>query len=97
MASFSSPSKPNESPASSSLFPKGFLLVLLALHGDRDRYLAHAGRGADMTVLRNSLQIRNFGTTRRFLQDFSELMHKESIETLWCAESENPLVGELRG
>lgn len=50
-----------------------------------------------MTVLCNSLQIWNFDIARVFLQGFSEVLRKESIETLWCAESENPLVGELCG
>lgn len=58
------------------------LLILLALHRDRDRYPTHDERLPDITVLRNRLQVRNFETARRFLQDFSKVLRKEAIETL---------------
>jgi hypothetical protein len=68
-------------PLTQLLNPGNNLLVLLALHRDRDRYPAHDERRTDMAVLRNRLQIRNFESARRFLQDLSKVLREESIET----------------
>jgi hypothetical protein len=63
------------------LNPSNNLLILLALHRDRDRYPAHDERRTNMAILRNRLQIRDFKPARRFLQDFSKVLREESVET----------------
>jgi hypothetical protein len=79
------------------LNPVNDLFILLALHGDGDRYPAHDERGTDMVVFRDGLQVRDLEPTRWLLEDFREVLCEESVETFECAESEHPVLGELDG
>lgn len=79
------------------LNPVNNLLILLALHRNRDSYPAHDESSTDMSVLCDGLQVRDLEPARRLLEDFRKVLREESVETLERAESEHPVLGELCG
>lgn len=68
------------------------LLVVLALHRDRDRQAAHYERRVHVVILRNRLQVRHLQGTRRLVKHFGEVLGHQPVELLERREPQDPVV-----
>lgn len=74
------------------LNPLDDILILLALHGNRDGQTTEYERGSLVVVLRHGLQVRHIEGAGRLVQHVRKVLRDEPVQPLEGAESQDPVV-----